>query len=242
MPLQEAVLRDDDLVKRARARDETAIRAIIQRHNRRLYRIARGILRNDTEAEDALQDAYLNAFSHIDTFREDAAIGTWLCRIVMNEALGRLRQRKPTVDWNAMDEAGIPSAEIIRLSSDASRPDPERALAQRQIQHVLEQAIDELPTDFRLVLIARTVEEMSVLETAALLDIRPETVKTRLHRARLLLRQAVEAQIGPMLKGVFPFEDPRCRRIANNVVLKLALPEPLGREPFGREPFNRTPI
>ncbi|HEY1505352.1 MAG TPA: RNA polymerase sigma factor [Stellaceae bacterium] len=222
MSITEAARSEDDLVARARAHDELAIRALIQRHNQRLYRIARGILRDDFEAEDALQEGYLKAFSHLDDFAGNAAIGTWLCRIVMNEALGRLRQRRPTVEWNSMEDAGMPSAEIVRFSTDGSRPDPERALAQRQIRGLLEQAIDRLPEDFRIVLIARVVEEMSIQETAALLDIRPETVKTRLHRARVLLRRTIEAQIGPMATEVFPFEDPRCRRTADIVIGRLA--------------------
>jgi RNA polymerase sigma-70 factor (ECF subfamily) len=158
---------------------------------------------------------------HFDTFRGDAGIGTWLCRIVMNEALGRLRQRRPTVDWIEMDEIETPSADIIQLP--VSRPDPERSTAQRQIQHLLEQAIDQLPEPFRVVLVARMVEEMSVEETAELLGLRAETVKTRLHRARRLLRPALEAQIGPLFKDVFPFEDPRCERVADNVVRGLKL-------------------
>lgn len=213
-------LRENNSIARLRARDESAIRALIQQHNQRLYRIARGILRDDVEAEDVLQESYLNALSHLDTFRENAAIGTWLCRIVMNEALGRLRRRRPTLDWNAMEES-VPSAEIIRLSSNPSRPDPERALAQRQVRLLLERAIDRLPDDFRIVLIARTVEEMSVQETAALLGIREETVKTRLHRARALLRRTLEAEVGSKLIDVFPFEDPRCRRTADAVVARL---------------------
>jgi RNA polymerase sigma-70 factor, ECF subfamily len=221
MTVTEAARSEDDLVARARERDEFAIRTLIQRHNQRLYRIARGILRDDAEAEDAMQEGYLKAFSHLDDFEGNAAIGTWLCRIVINEALSRLRQRRPTVEWNSMEDAGMLSAEIIRFSTE-TRPDPERAAAQRQIRGLLEQAIDRLPDDFRIVLIARVVEEMSVQETATMLGIRPETVKTRLHRARLLLRRTIEAQIGPAATEVFPFEDPRCRRTADIVIAKLA--------------------
>lgn len=222
MPRQRTALREADLVDRARERDESAIRIIIQRHNRRLYRIARGILRDDTEAEDAVQETYLKAFLHLDEFRGDAAVGTWLCRIVMNEALDRLRRRRPMLDWSTMEDHGNPGADIIRLPVN-SRPDPERVAAQRQIQAMLEHAIDELPEDFRMVLVARVIEEMSIEETAALLNIRPETVKTRLHRARQRLRTVLEAEIGPVFKDVFPFEDPRCNRIADAVVQRLNL-------------------
>jgi RNA polymerase sigma-70 factor, ECF subfamily len=221
MTVTAAARSEDDLVARARERDEFAIRALIQRHNQRLYRIARGILRDDAEAEDAMQEGYLKAFSHLDDFEGNAAIGTWLCRIVMNEALSRLRQRRPTVEWNSMEDAGMLSAEVIRFSTE-TRPDPERAAAQRQIRGLLEQAIDRLPDDFRIVLIARVVEEMSVQETATMLGIRTETVKTRLHRARLALRRTIEAQIGPAATEVFPFEDPRCRRTADIVIAELA--------------------
>ncbi len=227
--MQQTASRDDDLVKRARERDETAIRVIIQRHNRRLYRIARGILRDDPEAEDAVQEAYLKAFLHLDEFRGDAAVGTWLCRIVMNEALGRLRRRRTMMDWSTMEENGKPVAEITSPSVDQS-PDPERATAQHQIQELLERAIDELPDDLRIVVVARAVEDMTIEETAALLKIRPETVKTRLHRARHRLRASLEAKIGPVLKDVFPFEDPRCQKIADNVVRRLNLVA--AREPF----------
>lgn len=223
MAIQATALKESDLVQKLREKDQPAIRAVIQRHNKRLYRIARSILRDDAEAEDALQEAYLKAFTHIDAFRGDASIGTWLCRIVMNEALGRLRQRRPTVDWTQMDEIEMPSADIIHLPVSSSRPDPERSAAQHQIQNLLEQAIDQLPEQFRIVLVARVVEEMSVEETAELLGLRPETVKTRLHRARRLLRPALEAQIGPLFMDVFPFEDPRCERVADNVVRGLNL-------------------
>lgn len=223
MPAQRSVLDDSELVRRVRPRGEPAIRAIIQRHNRRLYRIARGILRDDSEVEDAVQETYLKAFSHFDEFRGEAAIGTWLCRIVMNESLERLRRRRPTVDWNTIDDKAAPTAQIVRLPFDGSRPDPERATAQHQIRDLLERAIDELPENFRIVLVARVIEEMSVQETAALLAIRPETVKTRLHQARARLRTALEGRIGPVLRDVFPFEDPRCNRIADGVMRQLNL-------------------
>ena len=230
MLTQQAVPEESRLVGEARRRDERAIRTLIQRHNRRLYRIARSILRDDVEAEDALQDAYLKAFLHLDDFRGDAAIGTWLGRIVMNEALGRLRRRRTTtVDLETMEENGG-SAEIIRLWGDAPGTNPERTAAQRQIQDLLEKAIDELPEEFRLVLVARAVEDMSVEETASLLEIKPETVKTRLHRARHRLRESLEAKVGPVLKDVFPFEDPRCVRVADNVVRRLNLA--IAREPI----------
>ena len=235
MPLQQAVRDERDMVMRARRRDEDAIRVIIQRNNRRLYRIARGILGDDAEAEDAVQETYLKAFLHLDEFRGEAAIGTWLCRIVMNEALDRLRRRRPTVDWTIMEDNGKlrrGNHQSCRLVRGRTRSAPQRSI---KFSALLEQAIDELPDEFRLVLVARAVEEMSVEETASLLDIRPETVKTRLHRARQRLRASLEAKVGPVLKDVFPFEDPRCARIADNVVRRLNLVS-------SREPFLSGPI
>ena len=148
--------------------------------------------------------------------------GTWLARIVINEALGRLRRRHaPLVALDSVHER--PSGEVIPFPLLTDNSDPERTMAQRQILALLEGAIDELPDAFRTVLIARVIEEMSVEETAQLLDLRPETVKTRLHRARALLKDALEKQIGPMVTEAFPFDGKRCERMADAVVARLGL-------------------
>jgi RNA polymerase sigma-70 factor, ECF subfamily len=209
-----------ELVTRALGRDERAVRAIIQRYNRRLYRLARSVLRDDGEAEDVLQDAYLRAFTGLAGFRGDASLGTWLSRIVLNEALARLRRRRPTVALAAAEQRPATEAEIIPFPSLAS-PDPERGMAQREIHAMLEHAIDDLPDAFRTVLVARLIEEMSIEETAALLDLRPGTVKTRLHRARRLLRCALERRIGSALSGAFPFAGRRCARLTDAVIARL---------------------
>lgn len=213
--------REEDEVGRARARDEAAIREIIRRHNRRLYRIARSILRDDSEAEDVLQETYIKAFTHLSGFRGDSSLDTWLCRIAINEALGRLRRRRPMTDLSAVEE-NRETAEIIPLHGEA-HVDPERRVAQHEIRRLLEEAIDRLPEEFRVVLIARAVEDMSIEEAATVLGLNPETVKTRLHRARHRLREMLEARVGPVLQDVFPFEDPRCVRIAETVVARLGL-------------------
>ena len=122
---------DAELVRRALARDDTAFRTIMERHNRRLYRIARGILRNDSEAEDAVQEAYIKAFTHLGAFRGDSSIATWLSRITMNEALGRLRRERPAMDLESF-EARRSEAEIIKFPQTATT-DPERTMAQREI-------------------------------------------------------------------------------------------------------------
>jgi RNA polymerase sigma-70 factor (ECF subfamily) len=209
-----------DLVRRARARDEAAIRAIMQANNRRLYRIARGILRNDSEAEDVVQEAYVRAFTHLESFRGDSSLTTWLSRIAMNEALGRLRRQRPSVDWSTL-ETGAQNAQIIQFPVSAISEDPEKSMAQREIQHVVEQAVDELPEAFRIVFITRVIEGMNVEETAEILDLKPETVKTRLHRARTMLRENVERKIGPVVMEAFPFAGKRCERLTNAVLHRL---------------------
>ncbi|MBS0528387.1 MAG: RNA polymerase sigma factor [Proteobacteria bacterium] len=213
---------DAELVRRARIRDEAAIRAIMQAHNRKLYRIARGILRNDGEAEDVVQETYVRAFTHLDSFRGDSSLATWLSRIAMNEALGRLRRQRPSVDWTTL-EPGVLNAQIIQFPVSATPDDPEKSMAQREIQHVVEQAIDELPEAFRIVFITRVSEGRKVEETAGILDLKPETVKTRLHRARTMLRTNVENKIGPVVMEAFPFAGKRCERLTNAVIARLGL-------------------
>src|SRR2546421_12907588 len=151
---------DADLIRRARSRDETAVRSIMQANNRRLYRIARGILRNDGEAEDVVQETYVRAFTHLEQFRGDSSLSTWLSRIAMNEALGRLRRQRPGVELSSLPQ-GTLEAQIIQFPLAASE-DPEKSMAQREIQHVVEHAIDELPEAFRLVFITRVIEGMNV--------------------------------------------------------------------------------
>ena len=215
---------DAELVRRALARDEIAFRIIMERHNRRLYRIARGILRNDTEAEDAVQEAFVSAFTHLDGFRGDSSLATWLARITMNEALGRLRRKRLAVDLDTF-EAQRTEAQIIQFPQTVASDDPERTMAQREILQLVEQATDNLPEIFRIVFITRVIEGMSVEETGDLLGLQPETVKTRLHRARRLVREQLNKQIGPVLMEAFPFAGRRCERMTNAVMQRLGLPD-----------------
>ena len=210
---------DAEMVRRALARDEAAVRSIMQANNRRLYRLARGILRNDAEAEDVVQDTYVRAFTHLEQFRGDSSLSTWLSRIAMNEALGRLRRARPSVDIDALPPGKL-EAEIIPFPLAAS-DDPEKSMAQREIQAVVEHAVDELPEAFRLVFITRVIEGMNVEETAEILDLKPETVKSRLHRARTMLRDIVERKIGPVVMEAFPFAGKRCERLTDTVLKRL---------------------
>lgn len=217
------IMSETELIRRAALKEESAVRAIIQQHNRRLYRIARSIVRDDSEAEDVLQEAYLRAFSTLAGFRGESSLATWLTRIVLNEALQRLR-RKTEIPAPPIELPAAAQSQVIPFPLSGSQPtDPERAMAQRQLCQLLEQAIDGLPDDFRTVLMARVIEDMSIEETADLLGLLPETVKTRLHRARRLLKTALADHIGPMFSDVFPFEGKRCERVTNIVVQRLIL-------------------
>lgn len=211
---------ESELVRQAQARQSDAVRTIIKRYNRRLYRLARAILRNDADAEEALQEAYLHAFAAIGGFRGEASLATWLSRITVNEALGQLRRRRHRARLH--DALARPDqACIIPFPRAASAGDPERSMAQRQILELVEQASDNLPEGYRVVFVARVVEGLSVQETADALDLQPATVKTRLHRARALIRKELEAQIGPLLLEAFPFAGRRCERLTEFVMKKL---------------------
>ncbi|WP_287341768.1 RNA polymerase sigma factor [Mesorhizobium sp.] len=203
------------LVGRALAREGGAFHTIIKMHNQRLYRIARSVVRNDSEAEDIVQEAYVRAFAQLGDFRGESSFATWLSRIVINEALGRLRKRRRTV---AMPQNL--QAEIIKFPLNPS-DDPERMMAQRQILELVERATDRLPDVYRTVFVARVIEGLSIDETAELLDVRPETVNTRLHRARALVRKALADQIGPVLLDAFPFAGRRCERLTAAVMQRL---------------------
>jgi RNA polymerase sigma-70 factor, ECF subfamily len=194
----------------------------MERHNRRLYRIARSILRNDSEAEDVVQEAYITAFTRLGGFRGDSSLATWLSRITMNEALGRLRRERPTVDLETFGAQRI-EAQIIKFPQTVTSDDPERAMAQREILQLVERATDNLPEIFRIVFMTRVIEGMSTEDTANLLGLQPDTVKTRLHRARRLVRDELDKQIGPVLMDAFPFAGRRCERMTNAVLQRLTL-------------------
>ena len=152
-------------------------------------------------------------------FRGDSSLSTWLSRIAMNEALGRLRRQRPGVELSSLPQGAL-EAQIIQFPLAASE-DPEKSMAQREIQHVVEHAIDELPEPFRLVFITRVIEGMNLEETAELLGLKPETVKTRLHRARRLLKDEMEKHVGPVMGDAFPFAGRRCERLRETVLARL---------------------
>jgi RNA polymerase sigma-70 factor (ECF subfamily) len=215
-------LQDADLVRMALQRHADAFRIIMQRHNRRLYRCARSIVRDDAEAEDIVQEAYVNAFSKLAAFRGESSLATWLTRITLNEALGRVRRRRPAVAWDSLDTVGRDKAQVIAFPLTANA-DPERTAAQREIGRFIERAVDGLPERFRMVFVMREIEEMSVEETADFLGLRQATVKTRLHRARRLLRTALDDQLAAALTEAFPFAGMRCARMTDAILGRLGL-------------------
>lgn len=223
LPRDNALPEDRELARRALARDAEAFRAIIRRHNRKLYRLARSIIRNDAEAEDIVQETYVTAFARLESFRGDASLATWLSRIAINEALGRLRKRRRQAALIADEPAG--DTHVIPFPLNAGSIDPERTMAQRQILALVEEATDALPDVYRTVFVARVIEGLSLEQTADLLAIKPQTVKTRLHRARALVRRRLDERIGPLMLDAFPFAGRRCERLTTAVMKHLGFPD-----------------
>jgi RNA polymerase sigma-70 factor (ECF subfamily) len=211
---------DDELAAHAAAGDEAAFAAIMRRHNRLLFRTARGILRSDVDAEDALQEAYLRAWRALDGFRREAKLSTWLARIVINESLARLRRDRAAVVIPL--EGALESAlgEPLRqpMDDDADRQ-PEGVAMRAELRRTLEASIDRLPDAFRSVFILRAVQEMSVEDVAAVLGLPEATVRTRLFRARALLRELLSHELA--LNELFGFDGERCHRMVAAVLRRI---------------------
>ena len=196
--------------------DRAAFELLMRRHNRRLFRLARATMRNDTEAEDALQEAYLAAYRGMARFRGDATLATWLSRLVLNECLGRLRRSARRQNVVPM----VTSDEMDNAVGDEQAA-PERALARVEMRALIERKLDELPEDFRLVFVLRSVEELSVEEVAESLGIEPATVRSRHFRARSLLREALAREIDVAERDLFDFGGTRCDGIVAAVNTRL---------------------
>jgi RNA polymerase sigma-70 factor (ECF subfamily) len=221
------------LVAQLREGRPAAFAALMQENNQKLWRIARGILRDESDAEEAVQEAYVSAFSHIDGFRGEARLSTWLSRIVVNEALKIRGRRQATVDLDDVVEA-LPIDHPGSITR-ATGPGPEHAAAHREIRLLIEDAVNGLPAPFRLVFMMRIVERMSIEETAAALGIPQATVKTRLHRANQQLRQSLGAEFATIFDGTFPFLGARCERMTRSVLARLGFSERAG-EGGGQSP------
>lgn len=211
------------LVALARREDDDAVRELIRRCNQQLFRVARGILHNNPEAEDVVQAAYVSAFTKLENFHGEAAFATWLTRITMNEAFGRLRRKMPVVDLDDYRD-GVDTTTAADPSHMITSPstDPESEFGRTEMRAILEHFIDALPEPFRLTYVLRDVQEMPAKDVAQLLGINVLTVKTRLFRARRLLREKFNEGIAKEFSGVFPFDGPRCAHMADRVINALA--------------------
>ena len=215
-----ADLTDAELARRVASGESAAFEALMRRHNRMLFRAARAILRDDAEAEDALQEAYLQAYRAIGTYRGEAKLSTWFARIVANEALMRLRKQARRAEIVPLQSGALLEA-VDQIPDTDMDKTPERTAQRLEMRRLLEANIDALPDDYRAVFVLRAVEEMSVEETAAVLGIAPATVRSRLFRARSLLREALAAKIDLACEDAFAFAGERCDRIVANVMKKI---------------------
>ena len=212
-------LDDAELARRISASDQAAFEMLMRQHNSKLFRVARSILKDDAEAEDTLQDAYLDAYRHMGQFRGGARLGTWLVRIVINHSLMRLRKQKRhrvVVSFNA-GNASEPDRTEADVADDKAEPPPHTAM-RAELRRILERRIDQLPVAFRTVFVMRDVEDMTVQETADCLSIPSATVRTRLFRARALLREALARDMDVAAGDVFGFAGDRCDRIVARVL------------------------
>lgn len=212
-------LDDVELARRIGARDERAFETVMRAHNSMLYRLARSILRDDADAEDAVQDAYLSAYRNIATFRGGAKLSTWLARIVINEAYGRLRKQKQrgvVVPFDAGNHEQARTEEETMADDRTEQPDA--AAMRAELRRLLERQIDALPEQFRTAFVLREVEEMSVEDAAECLDVPAATVRSRAFRARALLRESLSRGIDTATVDAFGFAGARCDRIVANVL------------------------
>jgi len=203
---------DEELVSRVLAGEHHVYETLMRRHNRRLFRAIRGVVRDDGETEDVMQEAYVNAYAHLSSFRGSARFATWLTRIALHEAFKRVRKGKRYEQASEEDEM------------EAIQPTPEDAAGDRELGQVLERAIDALPEAYRTVFMLRAVEELSTAETAELLEIPDDTVKTRLHRARGILQKSLLERANAATPEAFGFHLSRCDRVVEGVFRKLGLP------------------
>lgn len=231
MPLQALTAQDDlELVQRLERGEDRAFEALMRRHNQMLFRVARSILKNDAEAEDALQDAYIDAYRRIGQFRAEAKLSTWLTRIVINEALARLRRQKRhgmVVEFESLRDEELDNEDVAACTADG----PEPAAMRAEARHLIERKLDELPAAFRTVFILREVEELTVEETATCLSVPEATVRSRLFRARALLRESLARELDMAATDVFTFAGARCDRIVAAVMERLRT---LEQRPSGR--------
>ncbi|MGE0463511.1 MAG: RNA polymerase sigma factor [Vicinamibacterales bacterium] len=218
-PVQAAssTMTDAELVNGIRNGQGACFEIVMRRYNQRLFRAARAIVRDDDEAEDVLQQAYVNAYLHLDQFEQRAQFSTWLTRIVIHEALGRARKAGR---MQQLDDGSGEDSMMERVRSPER--DPEEQMYRAELAGLVERAVTNLPDTFRGVFMLREVEGLSTEETAECLGLNEATVKTRLHRARVLLRRELTAEVGPSASMAFQFKGHRCDRLVRAVAMRLA--------------------
>lgn len=206
-------LEDDEIVRRVLAGEISLFEILMRRHNQRIYRTVRSIVRDESMAEDVMQQAYVNAYSHLDQFAGRAKFSTWLTRIAVHEALARVRKHRAAlrIEEPVADEDGNEKLRSLM-------PDPEQQAMSHDIGEVLQKVIDSLPEKYRTVLMLREVEGVSTAEAAECLEVTDEVVKTRLHRARSMVRQGLYDQAGISSETLYAFHDRRCDRVVDNVL------------------------
>ncbi|TFW25051.1 RNA polymerase sigma factor [Massilia arenosa] len=214
---------DADLAHLAAHGDHRAFESLMRRHNRALYRTARSIVRDDAEAEDVLQESYLLVYRHLLDFRGAASLGTWLTRIVINEATGRLRKSQRRAEILPIGPQALDDQDkTIMPDATADTPEqPEQAALRNEARRLIEANIDALPDSFRTVFVLRAVEEYTVEETAAALNLPEATVRSRHFRARALLREALAREFDHALDSAFGFDGARCDRIVVGVLARM---------------------
>lgn len=209
-------LSDEQIVDKVLGGQTALFEVLMRRHNERLYRAARGIVKEESEAEDVMQQAYVNAYSHLRQFDGRSQFSTWLTRIAIHEALARVRRRGRYINMDPEYPTGL-----TLVTPMASAPDPERLAISRELGSLMEAAIDRLPDGAREVFILRKVEGMSTEEVAAALDVSESVVKTRLSRARAALRRELSAQTEAAAVSTFRFLRPRCDRVVAAVLARI---------------------
>ena len=210
-------LQDEEVVARVLSGETALFEILMRRYNQRLYRVSRVILRDDGEAEDVMQDAYVRAFEHLNQFAGKAAFSTWLTRIAIHESLARKRRRGRMEELDALTAENGDAMPILKSSA----PTPEADTAQAEARQLLEDAIDRLPENYRVVVMLREVEEMSVAETAESLGVTDAVVKTRLHRAHAMLRRDLYMRARGRSTDLYQFHAVRCDRVVKGVFERI---------------------
>ncbi len=213
---------DEELVSRILAGDTAEFETLMRRYNRRVYRTARAVVRDDAEAEDIAQEAYVRAYQHLDQFQGRSSFATWLTSIAFHEALARVRKRSRQQEIDAMDESSRDSLPQLAVRDGS----PEQSASASEISSLLENSIDSLPDKYRQVFMLRDVEEMSTTEAAECLGISEENVKVRLHRARALMRRELYTRAGAKSTSAFQFLGARCDRMVQGVMTRIVKLEP----------------